>query len=120
MRKFIRSLGYACSGIQYALRTQRHMRIHTAAAVIVIFLGLIARLTVTRWAILLLTIGSVISAEMMNTAVEQVVNLASPSLHPLAKRAKDVAAGAVLIVSAAAVVIGVIVLLPPIWELLFQ
>ncbi|MHA6483734.1 diacylglycerol kinase family protein [Paenibacillus sp. strain BS8-2] len=117
MSKFIKNVGYALSGIGFAIRTQRHMQIHVISAIIVIALGLIAALDATRWCLLILAIGMVISAELMNTALEQAVDLASPGLHPLAKTAKDVAAGAVLATAVAAIAIGLLVLGPPLWKL---
>ncbi|MFX3633669.1 MAG: diacylglycerol kinase family protein [Candidatus Pristimantibacillus sp.] len=118
MARFMRSLSYAISGIAYAVRTQRHIRFHLIAAILVCGISAILALTRLEWAILLLTIAFVIAAEMINTAIEQVVDLASPNLHPLAKAAKDVAAGAVLIAAMMAVIIGLLILGPPLWHLL--
>ncbi|WP_028610378.1 diacylglycerol kinase family protein [Paenibacillus harenae] len=120
MRKFIRSLGFAWSGISFAARTQSHMRYHIVAAIIACFLGVLVSLKPLEWAVILLSIAVVISAEMMNTAVEQAVNLASPDIHPIAKVAKDVAAGAVLIAAAISVLIGLLIIGPPLWYLLFD
>lgn len=119
MRKFIHSLSVANAGIWFAIRTQLHMRIHLIAAAFACGIGLLVELSRNDWAILLLTIAIVICAEMINTAIEQVVNLASPDIHPIAKAAKDVAAGAVLLAAFAAVVIGMLLLGPPLWRLCF-
>lgn len=108
----------ALSGIGLAIRTQRHMQIHCVAAVAVIVLGLFLSLDAVRWCLLVFAIGLVISAELMNTAIEKAVDLASPERHPLAKSAKDVAAGAVLAAALVAVTIGLFVLGPPLWELI--
>lgn len=118
MAKFIRSVGYALSGIWYAIQTQRHMRIHVTFAVLVCGLGAVLPISRIEWAVLLLTIAVVIAAEMVNTAVEQAVDIVSPNLHPLAKAAKDVAAGAVLTAAFMAVIIGLLILGPPLWHLL--
>lgn len=120
MLKFIRSLGYACSGIVLAVRTQRHMKIHSIAAVIVCLIGAMLPLTRLEWAVLLLTIAVVISLEMVNTAVENTVDMASPDIHPLAKAAKDVAAGAVLVAACMAVIIGLLILGPPLWHFIVK
>lgn len=118
MSKFMASLAVAFSGIGFALRTQSHMRFHAFAALMACTLGLIVSLKPLEWAIILLVIAIVISAEMINTAVEQAVNLASPSIHPVAKAAKDVAAGAVLFAAAISAIIGLLILGPPLWRLL--
>ncbi|WP_138753344.1 diacylglycerol kinase family protein [Paenibacillus sinopodophylli] len=118
MRKFAASVAVAVSGIGFALRTQSHMRFHAFAALIVCGLSFIVSLQPLEWAIILLAITIVMSAEMINTAVEQAVNLASPSIHPVAKAAKDVAAGAVLFAAAVSAIIGLLILGPPLWRLL--
>ncbi|MGO4373899.1 diacylglycerol kinase family protein [Paenibacillus sp. MCAF20] len=120
MRKFLHSLSVANAGIRFAIRTQLHMRIHLIAAALACGIGLLVSLPRGDWAILILTIALVISAEMVNTAIEQAVNLASPDIHPIAKAAKDVAAGAVLLAAIAAVVIGLLLLGPPLWRLCFD
>ncbi|MCA0754585.1 diacylglycerol kinase family protein [Paenibacillus sp. N4] len=120
MNKVIRSFGAAFSGIGFAIRTQSHMRVHVGAAVAVCGLGFIVELKPLEWTVILLAITVVMSAEMMNTAIEQVVDLASPGIHPLAKLAKDTAAGAVLIAAILSIVIGLLILGPPLWRMLFQ
>ncbi|MGQ9556929.1 MAG: diacylglycerol kinase family protein [Desulfurispora sp.] len=118
--RFWRSLRCALRGAGVALATQRHMRFHLGAALLV--------LAVARWleirglslAILLLVIFAVLSAELFNTAVERVVDLASPGYHPLAREAKDMAAGAVLLLAVLAVLVGIIILGPPLWGKLIR
>ncbi|MHA7962731.1 diacylglycerol kinase family protein [Paenibacillus sp. CAU 1782] len=119
MQKFLSSLGYACSGIYEAVRSQRNMRIHCVAAVIVVAAGLVLSLGVLEWALLCLSMALVISLELVNTAIEHVVDLASPERKPLAKAAKDTAAGAVLAAAVFAVVVGLLVLGPPLLKLVF-
>ena len=109
--KLFKSFGFAFYGIWTSLKEQ-NMRIHIFCAVIVLIAGFLTGLTVTEWLILTLTIALVIGAEMINTAIESVVNLASPDIHPLAKQAKDVAAGAVLVFALASVIIGLLIFLP--------
>lgn len=117
MRKFVHSLSAAGSGIWFAIRTQRHMQIHLVAAAAACGIGFMVSLTSLEWAIILLTIALVIGFEMVNTAIEQAVDLASPDIHPVAKAAKDVAAGAVLLAAIAAVAIGILILGPPLWDI---
>ncbi|MCJ8011415.1 diacylglycerol kinase family protein [Paenibacillus sp. KQZ6P-2] len=114
----ISSFGYAIQGVWYALRTQRNMRIHAAAAVVVIIAAALLHLSWMRWVVLLLAITLVMVMELMNTALESVVDLASPEIHPLAKAAKDTAAGAVLLASVFALVAGIIVFYRPLADLL--
>ncbi|WP_310732543.1 diacylglycerol kinase family protein [Paenibacillus sp. 1011MAR3C5] len=112
-------MGFALSGIMFAIRTQRHMQIHCIAAVLVIGLGWLLSLSSAEWALILFAIVLVISLELVNTAIEQAVDLASPERHPIAKAAKDTAAGAVLAGTLGAIAIGVIIIGPPLWRLLF-
>ncbi|RHW38571.1 diacylglycerol kinase family protein [Lysinibacillus yapensis] len=111
VRKLIKSFGFAFYGILTALQEQ-NMRIHFLSALVVIIAGLLTGLSYTEWLIITVIIALVIGAEMINTAIESVVDLASPELHPLAKQAKDVAAGAVLVFAIASVIIGLLIFLP--------
>lgn len=113
------SFRYAFAGIWHTLKTQRNAKIHTAITVAVILSGVFFRLPARDWAVLALTIGVVFAAETLNTAVEAIVDLVSPEFHPLAKIAKDAAAGAVLITAIAAVAVGLLILLPPLWRVIF-
>jgi len=107
---FIGSLNCAIEGVLWAAKTQRHMLVHLLAAVAVLLLALTLRLTLLEFALLSLAIILVLFAELMNTALEVVVDLVSPEYHPLARRAKDVAAGAVLVASVGAVIMGYLAL----------
>ena len=100
-------------------RTQRNAWIHAAATVGVMALGLWLSLSRIEWAILALTVGLVWMAEFINTALEAVVDLASPDIHPLAKVGKDVGAAAVLVAAFASVAVGLLILGPPLWAKLF-
>lgn len=119
-RSRVRSFEYAFAGWWYVLRTQRNAWIHTLASVLVLLLAWWLRLPVRDWAVLILTMGLVWMAEFMNTALESVVDLASPQLHPLAKAGKDVGAAAVLIAALCAAVVGFLILGPPLWQRLQQ
>jgi diacylglycerol kinase (ATP) len=108
----IHSFRHAFSGWWYVIRTQKNAWIHTVVTCIVLLLSIWLGLTPVEWAVLILTIAMVWMAEFLNTALEAVVDLASPDAHPLAKVGKDVGAAAVLITASAAVVIGIIILGP--------
>jgi diacylglycerol kinase len=108
----IRSFYFAFAGIAFLLRTQRNARIHVVVGLIASGLGWWLRISRVDWTITGLTSASVLILEGLNTAIEAAVDLASPAQHPLAKVAKDVAAGMVLIASIAAVIIGLIIFLP--------
>lgn len=109
------SFGHAFRGWWYVLRTQRNAGIHVVIATAVFATSAWLRLDSLDWAILILTTAMVFTAEFLNTAIEAVVDLASPQRHPLAKVGKDVGAGAVLIAAVAAVLVGALVLGPPLW-----
>ena len=109
------SFRHAFAGWWYVLRSQRNAWIHAVASIAVFALALWLGLGRVEWSILLLTVALVWVAEFVNTSVEAVVDLLSPDIHPLAKVAKDVAAAAVLIAALAAVVIGLLILGPPLW-----
>ena len=110
--KFIAGFGYAFSGLWYALRTQRNVRVHVLIAVLAIVLGIILHISAIEFALIFVAITAVFIAEMFNTVIELCVDLASPEYHPLAKIAKDVAAGAVLLNAILSVVIGLFVFGP--------
>jgi diacylglycerol kinase (ATP) len=109
---FLRSFSFAGQGVWYVVRTQRNMRVHLAAAVCAVAAGLVLRIGAADWACVIITIGVVLAAEALNTVVEALTDLCTTEFHPLAKIAKDAAAGAVLIVSVAAVGVAVAVFLP--------
>ena len=111
IRKFVKSFGYAAQGLLAAMREQ-NIRFHYTSIVVVLIAGLLTGLSVTEWIILVLVMALVVGAELFNTAIERVVDLASPAIHPLAKQAKDIAAGAVLVFAIASVIIGLLIFLP--------
>ena len=106
------SFRYAFAGLRYLLWTQRNAKIHTAIGLAAIALGVVLRLDRYEWLTLTLTIAIVLAAEGVNTALEAVVDLASPNYHPLAKIVKDVGAGTVLLTALAAVIVGLLLFLP--------
>jgi diacylglycerol kinase len=107
VRRVVRSFGFATAGIMTLVLTQPNARVHVVlgagAASVAFWLGLSAM----EWAVLALTVGLVLVAEAVNTAIEAAVDIASPSIHPLARQAKDIAAGGVLISAITAVIVGV-------------
>ena len=111
-----KTFGYAFVGILTGIRKERNMRIHTAAMILVVFFGTVLGLSATEWCICLVLFGLVMALELVNTAVEAVVDLVTEERKPLAKIAKDTAAGAVLIAAIMAAVIGCIIFLPKILE----
>lgn len=111
----IAAFGHAFRGWFHVLKTQHNSWIHSLIAALVVILGLWLGLPPRDWAVLVLTIAMVFTAEFINTAIEAVVDLASPVHHPLAKVGKDVGAAAVLVAALAAVLVGLLILGPPLW-----
>jgi undecaprenol kinase len=114
----LKSFHNAFAGLWHALKTQRNLRIHVTIAVLVVVLGLVLELSSGQWAIIALTMGFVFVSELFNTVVEATIDLVTEEYHPLAKQAKDVAAGAVLISAIVAVAVGILVFGPPLLALL--
>jgi diacylglycerol kinase len=109
---FLRSFIYAWNGITYALRTQRNARVHLALALCALILGVALRISALEFALIFLAIMAVLVAELFNTVAEALVDLVTREYHPLARVAKDVAAGAVLLCAMFAVVIALLVFGP--------
>ncbi|UCH98676.1 MAG: diacylglycerol kinase family protein [Candidatus Aminicenantes bacterium] len=116
----IKSFGYAFKGIFLAFKTQHNIWIHSLAIVVVVTAGFIFKLDVREWGLVVLAIGLVLISEMVNTAIEWLVDLVSPDYREKAGLIKDVAAGAVLIAAIISVIIGGIVFLPKIIELMVK
>lgn len=110
------SLIHAWNGLGFTFRTQRNFRIHLIVGSVVLVLAVWLDVGLVSLSILVLTIGAMIAGETINTTVEAIVDLLSPEWHERAKIAKDVSAGAVLILSVTAVIVGLLVLGPPLWE----
>ncbi len=116
--KLVASFRYALQGLWYVLRTQRNAQIHCLAGACALALAAALRVERWEWLVLLLTITLVLAAEGANTAIEAAVDLVTTTHHPLAKVAKDVAAGTVLLCAIASVVIGGVLFLPHLWPVL--
>jgi diacylglycerol kinase (ATP) len=110
--KLIASFGYAFAGLWYMLRTQRNAQIHCLVAACALALGAFLGLARMEWLALILVITLVLAAEGINTAIEATVDVATSTFNPLARIAKDVAAGTVLLCAIAAVIVGCIIFLP--------
>jgi len=117
--RFFSSFSYAWQGIVHALKRELNFRFHVFAAVAVVLAGILSRLSSFEWMIILLCIGGVLSLELLNSALERVVDLASPAVHELAKQAKDMSAAAVLVFAGASAIIGILIFLPK-WMEIFN
>jgi len=109
------SFSHAFNGIIQAFKTERNVKLHTLLGLLVIFFGVYFRISVIEWLILVLTIGFVIVAELLNTAIEYTVDMVcGKTYNELAKYSKDIAAGATLVAAIVAIVIGAIIFIPKI------
>ena len=106
---FRKSFGFAFQGLRFAVRTERNIKVMLAGGALAVVLGLALGISAVEWAVVLLCCGCVLCAELMNTAVETVVDLVSPEFHPLAGHAKDIAAAAVWVLSALVGVAGLVI-----------
>lgn len=118
MHRFLRSFGFAMAGIFDVFHTQPNFRFHCFAAILVLILGMFFGVELYEWLWLALAIALVLSAELFNTAIESLTDLASPAIHPLAKKAKDAAAGAVLVLSLFAIAVAGVIFLPKLLDIL--
>lgn len=116
VKKHIRSYGYAAKGVHYTFKTQTNIWVHLVATILVLLLAAFLEFSLEQYAILVLTIGLVLSAELFNTAIEALVNLISPEHQQKAGIVKDVAAGAVLVAATAAAIIGIVLFTYAIWN----
>jgi diacylglycerol kinase (ATP) len=110
------SFRYAFTGWWFVIRTQRNAWIHAVVSLVVVILSSWLRLGRGDWAIIVIAIAMVWMAEFLNTALEAVVDLASPQKHDLARVGKDVGAAAVLIAAGCAAIVGLLILGPPLWQ----
>ena len=108
------SFKYAGYGIVQSYRGEQNLRIHTVIAILVIIFGFLLKISYFEWLVCLILIGLVLMAEFFNTAIEYVVDLASPELHPLARAAKDTASAGVLMMAIISAIIGLMIFLPKI------
>lgn len=118
-KKLINSFKYAINGIKECFKSERNFAIHFSIMILVILLGILLKIAFYEWIICILLFGLVLFAEMINTAIEEVTDLLMPQMHSKAKRAKDIAAGGVLILSVTSAIIGLIIFIPKIYHLFF-
>jgi diacylglycerol kinase len=116
--RFLESFVHAWNGMIYAFQTQRNARVHVALALVALTLGVALHLSAMEFAVIILAIVAVIGAELINTVAEAIVDLVTDTYHPLAKIAKDVAAGAVLWSAIGAVAVGIVIFGPHLLSLL--
>ncbi|MBI1228289.1 MAG: diacylglycerol kinase family protein [Bacteroidetes bacterium] len=114
LKKRLNSFRYAFAGIADMFRTQANVKIHLAVSVFVVLAGWYFKINRTEWCLVSLAIAAVLAAEGFNTALEYLTDLVSPNHHPLAGKAKDVAAGAVLVAAFGAAAVGLLIFLPKI------
>ena len=112
IKKILKSFGFAFEGIFYTFKTQWNFRFHCFSAILVIFMSFFFKISTTEWLFVILCIGLVMFAELINTALETLVDLVSPEYHRLAKIAKDTAAASVLVLAFMSLIIGVIIFFP--------
>lgn len=110
-----RSFKYAFSGMKILLRDEHNARLHVAAASLAIILSIICEISATQWCIVIMLIGAVFALEAVNSAIEAICDKTSPEIHPLVRKAKDVAAAAVLFMALAALCIAAIIFIPKIF-----
>ena len=111
-----KSFGYAFQGIFNTIRTERNIKIHCVAAILVTIFGIWLHISTTEWMICFILFGLILALELVNTAVEATVDLFTGERKPLAKKAKDAAAGAVLVAAIFAAVIGILIFIPKLLE----
>lgn len=116
-KRLVDSFRYAFCGICEAYKGEQNLKIHTVIAILVIIFGFILQISYLEWLVCLILIGLVLMAEFFNTAIEYVVDLASPNIHPLAKLAKDTASAGVLMMAIISAIIGLIIFIPKVIEL---
>ncbi|WP_271490726.1 diacylglycerol kinase [Enterococcus sp. 5H] len=120
-KHFIASLEFALQGIKTAFKEERNMRTHVLAGIAAIVAGFVFRLSLSEWLWLLLVIFLVLVMEMVNTVFENVVDMFTDfHFHPIGKKIKDMAAGAVLLTTGFAVIVGVLLFGPKIWQILID
>ncbi|MGS2775995.1 diacylglycerol kinase family protein [Robertmurraya sp. GLU-23] len=109
------SFRHALSGFSKAVKEERNMKIHLFFTILVVLLGFFLEVSKVEWLFLLILIGGVISLELINSSIENLVDLVTAEYHPLAKKAKDMAAAAVFIYSIVSIIIGLIIFIPRLW-----
>ena len=117
LKKFFHSFTYPIKGLKYAYRNEQNLAVDVGVSLLVLIAGVIFKLEKTEWLVVILTIGAVISLELINTAIEAVVDMVTEEYHPLAKVAKDTSAAAVFVIAIVAAIVGLIIFLPKVISL---
>ncbi len=117
LKKFFHSFTYPIKGLKYAYRNEQNLAVDVGVSLLVLIAGVIFKLDKSEWLVIVFTIGAVISLELVNTAIEAVVDMVTEEYHPLAKVAKDTSAAAVFIIAIVAVIVGLIIFLPKVISL---
>ncbi len=112
LKKFFHSFTYPIKGLKYAYRNEQNLAVDVGVSLLVLIAGVLFKLEKSEWLVVVFTIGAVISLELVNTAIEAVVDMVTQEYHPLAKVAKDTSAAAVFIIAIVAVIVGLIIFLP--------
>jgi len=118
LKRLVHSFKYALDGLKYAFKYEQNMLVHILATFVVVSCGLMLKISLAEWLIVILAIGLVIATELINTSIEAIVDLTSPEINPLAKIAKDTAAAAVMVFAITSVIVAIIIFMPKIIVLL--
>lgn len=113
-KKLVNSFKYAFEGLKASFKTERNMKIHILIMILTIIAGFALKISTLEWIICITLFGIVISAELFNTAIETIVDMITPYREPKAKLAKDISAGAVLVLAISSIIIGLIIFIPKI------
>ncbi len=116
MKGLFRSFRFAFQGLYAAFKAERNLKIYLGITILLLILSIYFKLAPWEWTVLMLTIGIMFICELINTAIERLVDLVTKEYHPLAKQAKDIAAGACLFFAGVSVVIGIIIFIPKIFQ----
>ena len=117
LKKFFHSFTYPIKGLKYAYRNEQNLAVDVGISLLVLIAGVIFKLDKSEWLVIVFTIGAVISLELVNTAIEAVVDMVTEEYHPLAKVAKDTSAAAVFVIAIVAAIVGLIIFLPKVISL---
>lgn len=115
--RFFRSFKFSIEGLEYAFKYEQNILVHLLATIVVVLLGFYVNLSFNEWIFIIILIGLVVATELVNTAIEAVVDLACTEVHPLAKIAKDTAAASVLVFALTAIFSGLFIFIPKLFEL---
>jgi undecaprenol kinase len=106
---------YAMNGLKEVFKSERNFRLHLLSTILVFIVGTLYNITIGEWIAVVIVVGLVITAEILNTAIEEIINYIKPEIHPAAKRIKDLAAAGVFVSSLTALVVGLIIFLPKVF-----